>query len=535
MTLGTKKAIKDLLGDLPYAAELYWRLRQPGKPITDKFTLTQLQRALPTWRLQAEASPLRSRLGKKILLFGTLRYWLEQTALLGLAFAGQGHAVTLAYLPYGTWQKAMDRFDLRRQNIYTQEVLKLAGPLLEIVPFLSFDPVSLPEVLDTAIQQLALRDTQYTLQVEKVPLDSELYRLRLARNRQAAIAALAWIKTNSPDVVVIPNGTILEFGALYQVARFTHTPVVTYEYGEQRERIWLAQNAEVMRQDTDALWQKRQGQPLTDEQLTQARQLFAARQRASLWENFARRWQGVPSEGGERVRLSLHLDHRPVLLLATNVIGDSLTLGRQVFSDSMTEWIEKTVQYLAGRSEVQFVIRIHPGELVTKGPSVADVVLKALGLSIDRVAELPEHIHLIPADARVNTYDLVEIADLGLVYTTTVGMEMVMSGVPVIAVGNTHYRSKGFTLDPASWDAYFDTLGKAITDPAPYRPTRQQVELAWNYAYRFFFEYPHPFPWHVVHFWKDESIWSLERVLSPEGQAMFGKTFQYLAGEPVEW
>jgi hypothetical protein len=373
------------------------------------------------------------------------------------------------------------------------------------------------------------------LQVEKVPLDSELYRLRLARNRQAAIAALAWIKTNSPDVVVIPNGTILEFGALYQVARFTHTPVVTYEYGEQRERIWLAQNAEVMRQDTDALWQKRQGQPLTDEQLTQARQLFAARQRASLWENFARRWQGVPSEGGERVRLSLHLDHRPVLLLATNVIGDSLTLGRQVFSDSMTEWIEKTVQYLAGRSEVQFVIRIHPGELVTKGPSVADVVLKALGLSIDRVAELPEHIHLIPADARVNTYDLVEIADLGLVYTTTVGMEMVMSGVPVIAVGNTHYRSKGFTLDPASWDAYFDTLGKAITDPAPYRPTRQQVELAWNYAYRFFFEYPHPFPWHVVHFWKDESIWSLERVLSPEGQAMFGKTFQYLAGEPVEW
>jgi hypothetical protein len=535
MTSVAKKALKEFLGDLPYAAEVYWRLRQPGKPITDKFTLGQLQKALPAWRRQAEASPFRSWPGKKVLLFGTLRYWLEHTALLGLAFAGQGHTVTLAYLPYGTWQKTMDRFDLRRQNIYTQEVLKLAGPLLKIVPFLNFEAVSLPEDLDRAIQQLALRDTQYTLQVENVALDSDLYRLRLERNRQAASAALEWMRANPPDIVVIPNGTILEFGALYQVARYTQTPVVTYEYGEQRERIWLAQNAEVMRQDTDALWQKRQGQALTDEQLVQARQLFAARQRASLWENFARRWQGVPSEGGEHVRAALHLDHRPVLLLATNVIGDSLTLGRQVFSDSMTEWIEKTVQYLAKRPEIQFVIRIHPGELVTKGPSVAEVILDALGLSSERTVDLPEHIHLIPADAKVNTYDLVEIADLGLVYTTTVGMEMVMSGVPVIAVGNTHYRSKGFTLDPATWEAYFEILGKAIANPVLYRPTRQQVDLAWNYAYRFFFEYPHPFPWHVVHFWKDEATWSLGRVLSQEGQAAFGKTLRYLVGESVEW
>ena len=48
----------------------------------------------------------------------------------------------------------------------------------------------------------------------------------------------------------------------------------------------------------------------------------------------ARRWQGVPSEGGEKVRPALGLDERPIVLLATNVIGDSLTLGRQVFSNS---------------------------------------------------------------------------------------------------------------------------------------------------------------------------------------------------------
>jgi hypothetical protein len=217
------------------------------------------------------------------------------------------------------------------------------------------------------------------------------------------------------------------------------------------------------------------------------------------------------------------------VLLATNVVGDSLTLGRQVFSDSMTEWLERTARFFAGRPGVQLVVRIHPGELVTKGPSVAGVLQRTLPGS------LPENIRLVSADAPVNTYDLVAIADLGLVYTTTVGLEMAMSGLPVIVVGQTHYRDKGFTLDPRSWQDYFELLDRALAGPQAFRPSREQVERAWEYAYRFFFEYPQPYPWHLVHLWKDIEEWPQERVLSEEGQARFGDTFRYLAGEPVDW
>jgi hypothetical protein len=373
-----------------------------------------------------------------------------------------------------------------------------------------------------------LRDTQYTLQVEEVSAESDLYRLRMARNTQAASAALTRMKANRPDVVVIPNGSIMEFGAVYQVARHLEIPVVTYEFGEQRGRIWIARNSEVMRQDTSALWQARSGRALSPEQLDQVRTLFEARQRASVWQNFARRWQGVPSAGGEQARASLGLNSRPIVLLATNVIGDSLTLGRQVFSDSMTEWLKRTVTYFAGQPDLQFVVRIHPGELITKGPSVADVVHQVF-------TEVPENIKIVPADAPINTYDLIEIADLGLVYTTTAGLEMAMSGLPVIVVGRTHYRGKGFTLDPESWDSYYNLLSQTLADTGRYRPAKLQVERAWEYAYRFFFEYPHPFPWHLVHQWEDVKEWPVERVLSEEGQSIFKSTFRYLTGEPVDW
>jgi len=533
--IALKPTLKRVFGELPLTAEFYWYLRQSGQPINQTFSLQNLEVGLEEWRAQAlEAAEIYPD-GKRVMIFATLHYWIEHATLMGLALAGLGHEVTLIYLPYGKWQKSINRFDLRRQNLYANKVLSSAAPLVNAISLLDIGdiPNELNDELISAIQKISLRDTQYTLQVEKVDIDDDLYRLRLERNLYAAKAALAVMNKMQPEVIIIPNGSILEFGSIYQSARYLDEttfslPAVTYEFGEQRERMWLSLNAEVMRQQTEDMWKVRSGEKLTESQMEQVRSLFAARQGASLWENFARRWQGVPSVGGERVRHVLGLDDRPIVLLATNVIGDSLTLGRQVFSDSMTEWLERTVRYFSDHEEVQLVVRIHPGELITKGPSVADVVKREL-------PNLPENIHLVPADAEVNTYDIVDIADIGLVYTTTVGMEMAMSGVPVIVIGQTHYRNKGFTLDPDTWDSYFDLLHEAILDPERFHLTKEQVDCAWEYAYRFFFEYPHPFPWHLVHMWDDVKTWSLKRVLSESGQNRFGSTLKYLIGEPVDW
>ncbi len=172
--------------------------------------------------------------------------------------------------------------------------------------------------------------------------------------------AYNYLQNNRPDVVIVPNGTIQELGIIYRVARCLKIPTVTYEFGDQRQRIWLAQNAEVMRQETDGMWKERSAQPLTPAQMERLHNLFVARQRGALWENFSRLWQGSPAQGGDQARQALGLDSRPMVLLATNVLGDSLTLGRQVFSKTMAEWISRTVQYFSGRPDVQLVIRDPP-------------------------------------------------------------------------------------------------------------------------------------------------------------------------------
>jgi ligand-binding SRPBCC domain-containing protein len=534
MAVFNKKAIKHVLGELPYTAELYWQIRHEGQPLNKSFSLSRTEKWLPYWREAAESASQLHPQGKQVVIFATLRYWIEHAVLIGYALAGLGHRVTLAYLPYANWSKEINRFDLRRQNAYSRKILNSTGALLKCVSWLDVnDSKDLTPLLDEAIEEISTRDVQYTLQVEDIDRDSELYKLRSARNSAAAEKAFSWLTRTRPDVLLTPNGSILEMGAVYQIAQYLGIPAVTYEFGEQRGKIWLAQNSEVMHQDTAKLWETTNSEPLTEIEWDKIRDLYTSRQQADLWENFSRRWQGQPSQGPSKVRTQLGLDApgaagQPIVLLAANVIGDSLTLGRQIFTNSMTEWLQRTVRYFAIRPDRQLIIRIHPGERYTKGPSVSNVLQQAL-------PELPAHIHLVSAEDPINTYDLIRIADLGLVYTTTVGLEMAMSGVPALVIGHTHYRYRGFTLDPVSWEDYFDHLEHVLSNPAETRLTEIQVEQAWKYAYRFFFEYPQPFPWHLLYFWDELDEWPLSKALSEKGLAQFGDTFSYLAGEPVDW
>jgi len=80
-----------------------------------------------------------------------------------------------------------------------------------------------------------------------------------------------------------------------------------------------------------------------------------------------------------------------------------------------------------------------------------------------------------------------EAGDVGLVYTSTTGLEMALAGRPVIVAGRTHYRGKGFTLDVSSPDELLSALDAVLEGPAPTAP---DVELARRYAHFFFFRAP---------------------------------------------
>ncbi len=533
--VGLRGQAKALAGRVPWTSEVYQDLIARRRPPSTGFALGRLEGALASWTAAVEQAraDLPSASARRLLLVGYLPWWLELAVALGLLLASRGHVVDLGFVPYRRWTTPVDPFDDGRQRAYLRSLLK-STHLLNPVDLSRPGADSIPPDLTSRLDRLSMTDVEYTLQQEQPEVSREseagrLLALRRDRNRAAAGQALRLFRRTSYDAIVIPNGSILEFGATYQTARFLGLPTVTYEFGEQRERAWVCRDNEAMRLETGDLWKARGTTPLRPAERSQIEDLFRARKGGIEWQQFGRLWQRGERQGAHSVRANLGLDEaRPVVLLATNVVGDSLALNRQVFTGGMAEWLSQTLQYLAGRAEVQTVVRIHPGELLGAGMPSEQVARRAL-------PEVPPHVVLIPPESQVNTYDLIDSAHLGLVYTSTAGLEMTMHGVPVITAGQTHYRGKGFTDDPDTLEAYFADLQRRLAEPLGRRLPPEMVELAWCYAHRFFFEYPFAFPWHLLHFWEDIEARPLESLVRPGGAEPYREVLNVMAGDPIDW
>ena len=177
--------------------------------------------------------------------------------------------MTFGYLPYADWKNPVNKFDVRKQDLYTKKVLEGAEKFMTVHSFMPSFPLykTFPEEIAEIAAEVSTYDTQYTLQVEEIDTENQLYKMRMERNETFAKLLYTWIQANHPDQLIIPNGTIQEMGVAYRIAKWLEIPVTTYEFGEQRKRIWIAQNREVMRQETDDLWEARKDVPATDAEL----------------------------------------------------------------------------------------------------------------------------------------------------------------------------------------------------------------------------------------------------------------------------
>jgi hypothetical protein len=147
----------------------------------------------------------------------------------------------------------------------------------------------------------------------------------------------------------------------------------------------------------------------------------------------------------------------------------------------MQHWLVDVLTHLGGRPGVSVVVRIHPAEVQipgweTREPAAA-VIERAFPV-------LPDNVRVIGPDDPASSYPIMESADLGLVYTSTTGLELALAGTPVIVAGRAHYGGKGFTVEAESPEHHRQLVERALNDPGGYRP---DTELARRYANLFFF------------------------------------------------
>jgi hypothetical protein len=128
--------------------------------------------------------------------------------------------------------------------------------------------------------------------------------------------------------------------------------------------------------------------------------------------------------------------------LFTNLIWDANLEVSNCPYPNVFDWISDTLSELGGRPDIDLIIKPHPAEVIrgTNEP-VHDWIH-------DNHQNLPKNITILRADTDVNTYRMISDIDVGIVYNSTVGFEMVYTGTPAITAGDTHYRNLNISYDP---------------------------------------------------------------------------------------
>lgn len=336
------------------------------------------------------------------------------------------------------------------------------------------------------------------------PLGTSTYRTFLRSAKLIADSAVVAIDEYQPDQVLMLNGLFLFESIIWEICRLRNISVVTYERSFILDSFVFARDDGAGFCKVDDVWPEWKTVELSTAENGELDSYFNDRQlglRTSddYWKN---------------VRSAKHDRRLPgaQAVLFTNLVWDSAVLRQDVAFPSIVDWIVACIEEFRGRPDDELVIRIHPAETKLSGRESREEMESAI---VKRVPNLPPNVLVIPSSDPVSSYELMREADFGLVYSSTTGLEMVLTGKPVVVAAKTHYREKGFTIDIETPSQLIDAVNQLCSRPTSLTP---DLKLARKYAYLFFFRSP------LTNLGVEEPIRGLVALTVDSSEALIGET-----------
>ncbi len=284
-----------------------------------------------------------------------------------------------------------------------------------------------------------------------------------------------------PDAVIMSHGIYAMWGPAYQILRQNNIDVLTYGRGKKKGTSKFNWNCTADWWDVTEEWKSLSKRELTVSEESEIDSYLESRieQKEDVFiYNFG------DLESRQKTLKRFNLDeNKTTYTLFTNVLWDAASAQREIVFTNPVEWVIDTIEWFRDNPDKQLLIKIHPAELVI------GTNMKFVDIINNNIKDLPPNVILIDPSEKVNSWSIYSVTDLGIVHTTTVGMELPLRGIPCVVVSRTHYRGKGFTVDLDSKNEYFDYLQKFKKSMSL---DQHIIKQAKKYAYLLFERYQMP-------------------------------------------
>lgn len=295
-----------------------------------------------------------------------------------------------------------------------------------------------------------------------------------------------------PDIIYSNDSTYYPFCIAEWIALERNIPFYN-AYGYNKDTYSYAYNVPSMNMDLSRTWKKYKDYELTDQEYEFICNYVKNRKSGqTMLINTADPRTIIKDIKSDVVCGTIDKKKRTALL-ATNVSWDGAALGREIQFGSMKEWVIETVCFFENHPEWQLIVRSHPAEKADILPEAKEQFVSMVLRYYDN--KLPNNIILIPSDADICSYDLFEDISVGLVHTSTIGLEMVSAGIPVMTAGSSPYHNKGFTYDTETKEEYFQTLSYLMANDVEKEKIEKYRMQALKFFYLYYFKYMIPNFW----------------------------------------
>ncbi len=161
------------------------------------------------------------------------------------------------------------------------------------------------------------------------------------------------------------------------------------------------------------------------------------------------------------VAFTSSLDEYNAEWMLDRVLGEVPDAADRKPFHNQLEWLALMTRFVAGRPDLQLVIRIHPREDANARDPVRS---QHLSLLEQALATVPDNVRVVWPRDPVSSYALLEAADLAQTWSSTIGLEAARMGVPVIKAnrGYTSYPEGEFVLSADTPEGLVAAIDEAL-------------------------------------------------------------------------
>jgi hypothetical protein len=360
----------------------------------------------------------------------------------------------------------------------TLDVASVAGKFRQLES-LSLEALGGWEDGGLPLGEIVLPSVRWILRRHRLP-DSQPVRSLFA-GYLASAASLAGVlrghlADQEPRALVVFNGVFFPEAVARRVAQDLGIPVITHEVGLRPNSAFFSHQEATFRQVEIP-----DGFRLTTGQQAELDGVLARRFRGDFTMAGIRFWPKI--ENLPSTLQAKRKSYRQMVSIFTNVIFDTSQVHANVLFADMFDWLDDLGERMRRTEDTLFVIRAHPDE-TRAGKESRETVLDWYTAS--PVSACANVVFIGPED-HVNSYELVGASKLVLVYSSSIGLEASVLGVPVLCAGRARYSDVSVAILPASRSDYHQKL-KELLETTKTEVPPEYVENARAFLYREYFQ-----------------------------------------------